>query len=218
MLFYLFNKVFNGYGSIIYIIIFTIYAISLLFLPNILSMFPLPYGRLPLKLDTALLAVVFIGLAAWNREYVFRIIKKHKSVKSCICVVLVAAIASYANGWTNMNSLDFGRVRLLYYPIAIMGIISVCLVSSYVCSNSYPKLSNILSFYGKNSLIIFVFQSLYIRLYLLTFNKFFDLDMTLYGRNPFCHQLGSFLLVSFILSPITVLLFLELKKRGLKIF
>lgn len=216
MLFYQFNKFYSG--SVLSKISFTIYAFTLLFLPELLSKLPFPFGRLPLKLDTAFLAVVFIGLAAWNKYYLFKIIDKYNGCKTCICVTLIAAAACYVNGWANMNSLDFGRVRILYYLIALMGIFSVCLVSSFICANKYENLSNILSFYGKNSLIIFVFQSLYIRLYLLIFNHFLGLDMTLYGSNPFCHQIGSFIVVTFIMSPIMVLFFQSLKKRGLKIF
>lgn len=216
ILFYLFNVMYKG--TLMDNIIFLIYAFSLLLLPEVLSMLPLPYGRLPLKLDTAFLAVVFIGLAAWNKDFIFNVVSKNNGFKTCLCVSLFAAIACFANGWANMNSLDFGRIRVLYYPIALIGILSVCLVSSFISSKKYVKLKKILSFYGKNTLVIFVFQSLYIRLYLLTFNHFFNLDMTLYGNNPFYHQVGSFLWVAFIMSPLTVLMFQSLKKKGIKIF
>lgn len=216
MIFYLFNKMYNG--SIMSKIIFVVYAFTLLFFQEILSLFPLPYGRLPLKLDSALLAVVFIGLAVWNRDYIFVVVRKYNGFKKCLFVTLIAAIVCFANGWANMNSLDFGRIRLLYYPIALIGILSVCLVSSFISFNKYVKIRKILSFYGKNSMVIFVFQSLYIRLYILTFNHLFNLNMTLYGNNPFYHQIGSFLFVAFVMSPLTVLLFQSLKKKGIKIF
>jgi hypothetical protein len=117
-----------------------------------------------------------------------------------------------------MNSMDFGRLPLLYYPIALFTIFSVFLLSKHIeLWKKENLIKKTLIFFGDNSLLIFVFQSLYLRLYLFVFNKFQGLDMELYMDNPFYHQLGSFVLITFILSPLTIKTILFLRNKGLNI-
>ena len=198
-------------------VLFLIYSLSLLLLPNFLDIIPLPYGRLPFKIDTALIATVFIGVASWNKNSISSLIENHSGAKYCIGVLLLCIIASVCNGSANMNSLELGRFRILYYPVAFIGIYAVAIISSYISKSKLLLIKNFFKFYGINSLLIFGFQSLYIRLYLLFFNSVYDLDMKLYAANPYIHQLASFFVVTFILSPVTVLFFQFLKNKGFKI-
>lgn len=215
MFFYWLNK-WCQEGGHRHIYMFIGYAVIMLFIKQIVELLSLPTSRLPFKMDTALLAMVFIAVAFWWRNYIFELVVKPPK-KRIVSVTIVAMIATAANGWANMNSLDFGRVRLLYFPVAFSGIMSVCLVSYYICKIKMKPIKHLLMFYGRNSMIIFGFQSLYIRLYLLFFNEFAGADMELYANNPWFHQIGSFLVVSFILSPLTVLFFSCLRKKGLNI-
>lgn len=177
----------------------------------------MPDKRLPFKLDTALIALVFFCIGTWYKNKIRNFIEKERSwTLLFICIPFIYIIA-YINGWTNINSYEFGNFFLLFYPIAFLGI-SITLSLSYKISCSQLKsIKTCLIFYGKNSLIIFGFQSLYIRLYLLLFNKITTPEMLLYANNPWYHQVGSFIIVTFILSPITIFFFNFLRKRGLNI-
>ena len=127
-----------------------------------------------------------------------------------------ALYAACRNGWTNVNSLDFGRYKSLYFPIAYLGIFAVCawagLISRCHC---LVVLKEFMAYYGKNSLLIFGFQSLFLRLYLLVANRTFGLDMHLYVANPLIHQIASFTLITFVTSPIIVFGWMKMKQRYL---
>lgn len=202
--YYWMNKRFKG--SRMQLILFVGYALLLLKMKDLLALTELPQDRLPLKMDTALLATVFIAVASWSRQLLFGLITRLSKIVYVALLAIATAGMSYGNGWANMNSLDFGRVPFLYYFIAFCGILFVCVLSSYLCSLPLTRVKELFAFYGKNSLIIFALQSLYIRLYLYVNNSIFDLNMVLYGKNPVLHQIGSFVMVAFIASPLTVLL------------
>lgn len=214
--FALINKCHQKYQFISEVFVLCL-AVFMLFSKSFLAALPLPDGRLPLKMDTAVLATVFIAIAYWKKDYLYIFIDKYDRSLFIIPFVLIAMLACFGNGWANMNSLDFGEYRIAYYPVAFMGILSVCLVGSYICKRDFKWVKSILSFYGRNTLIIFCFQSLYIRLYLLFFNHLCGLNMELYGSNPLEHQIGSFVIVSFVLSPLTVLLFKWMESHNLKL-
>ena len=89
----------------------------------------------------------------------------------------------------------------------VVSCISVRITSTPICK----RLKSILLFYGRNSLVIFGFQSLFIRLYLYIFNHLQGLDMQLYQNYVFYHQIGAFFTVTFIVSPLIVMLYAQIK-------
>lgn len=192
-------------------------AIGLLWIKELLDYTNLPFHRLPFKIDSALIALVFFYIAYLLKNKILPVMSGKISILFIVPLVAISAVLCVYNGWSNINSLVFGRIRWLYYPIAFMGIASVCLVSNCIAKQNWKPLVSFFSFYGKNSLLIFGFQSLFIRLYLLAFNSFEGLDMHLYGNNPIIHQIGSFIVVSFVLSPIVVFFFQYLRKRNIRI-
>lgn len=182
----------------------------------------IPDGRLPFKIDTALVCLIFFSIGVNYKQELTNLVVNNKANKwSNLLIILITSIAlcilvCYYNGWSNVNAMEYGKIRALFYPIAFYCIIAVLLISNKVSkNNSFFK--RVLLFYGKNSLIIFVFQSLLIRLYLLFFNNIQGLDMHLYADNPGYHQIGSFVLVSFVLSPLVVKLFVFLRNKGIKL-
>lgn len=213
--YFIMNKIFKHDTKSVFI--FILFAVSLLLLKPLMSALCIPTGRLPFKIDSALVATVFIAPASWYRSQIFDCVKKFANIKWLTLFCLLTAITTYGNGWANMNSLDFGRFGLLYYPIAFIGIFFVCMAAEFICKKDNHLIKQILLFYGKNSLIIFGFQSLYIRLYLLFFNKLCGLEMVLYGPNPWMHQIGSFLIVTFVMSPLTVYTIQYLRRKGVKL-
>ena len=176
-------------------------------------------NRLPLKLDSAMIAVIFMYIGFRYKDNILTLVSK-TSVWKLIVAFVVFVIGYTINRWSNINSLDFGNVRLLYFPIAFLGIycvMSFCyLVSTYKTKFS-EYIRKMLSFYGVNSLIIFGFQSLFIRLYILFFNENFGYSMALYDNNPMIHQIGSFIIVTFIISPLIVYGFAYLRKHNIRI-
>lgn len=201
LLFYFTNRIkMTKYSVIVGVVI----AIGLLWIKELLNMSNLPLHRLPFKIDSALIALVFFTIA-YNLQDRF-LIAAEREIKPIMitAIVFVSAMLCALNGWSNINSLDFGNIRLLYYPIAFLGIVSVVLVSKYISKMNCEPLIKLFSFYGKHSLLIFGFQSLLIRLYLLCFSSIEGVSMPLYGANPMIHQVGSFVLVSFVLSPMVV--------------
>ena len=192
-------------------------SIAVLWLKEILAYVPIPDHRLPFKSDTALVALVFYAFGYYARD----IINRSASVLNIrfICILFILwAVGTIINGWTNLNSYDFGRIKLLFYPIAFLGIaVCVGVAHQIVGIGRLHIVKDLLSYYGRNSLLIFGFQSLFIRLYILTFNHLLGLDLKLFANNPFIHQIGSFMIVTFILCPITVFFFNKLRQYNIRI-
>ena len=194
-----------------------IIAIGLLWIKVLLDRTNLPFHRMPFKIDSALIALVFFFVAYLYKDKILKFMKGKANLLLVFLIVVTSAVLCVYNGWSNINSLDFGRIRLLYYPIAFMGIASVCLTSQLITKPNLKTLKSFIAFYGKNSLLIFGFQSLFIRLYYLFFNNLQGLNLKLYANNPKMHQIGVFVVVCFILSPITVRFFEFMRKRNIKI-
>ena len=214
LIFFFVNKIKR---TILFVIVSIVFAVGLLWIKELLDMTNLPFHRLPFKIDSALVALVFFCVAYLLKGKIFSLMTRKISLLIIMPIILLAAVLCVLNGWSNINSLDFGRIRLLYYPVAFLGITSVCLVSLYITRLNWKPLSSFLEFYGKNSLLIFGFQSLFIRLHLLLFNKSQELEMELYANNPIFHQISSFVVVTFVISPLISFLFGYWRKRGIKI-
>lgn len=198
-------------------LLFLLLFIALLWSKELLELTILPFHRFPFKIDSALVALFFFLVAYWYKDVIFKLCTAKINTIIVALVFAISGVLCVFNGWSNINSLDFGRIRLLYYPIALSGIGSVCLITQFLGGAFLVKIKRMLVFYGKNSLIIFGFQSLFIRLYLLLFNKIQGLEMELYANNPIYHQIGSFVVVSFIVSPLIVILFNQLRNKGIRI-
>ena len=216
ILFYPFDKIIQGNPKK-YLVILTILCIAILWLKEILAFIPIPDHRLPFKSDTALVALVFYSSGYYAQSLVKQFVPCLSMRIICI-LFLIWAVGSICNGWTNLNSYDFGKIKPLFYPIAYFGI-AVCVGIAYqvVKVNKLHLIKKLLSYYGRNSLLIFGFQSLFIRLYLLAFNHLQDLHMELYANNPVVHQIGSFLIVTFVLCPIMVYVFDKLRQYNIRI-
>lgn len=206
LLFYPLSKCVDRIKTTLVWIPLLIFYIFLLYNKDIICSLPLPDNRLPFKIDTAVIALSFFYVGFYFKEKIFELIKNVKGYFFFVFFV-VWFLGANKNGWTNLNSFDFGTYPILFYPIAFCGIMSLCIASFKIDSFGNSRLKSVLSFYGKNSLLIFGLQSLFIRLYILIFNEYFGESMQLYGDNPMIHQLCSFLIVAFVISPLIVLCF-----------
>ena len=204
------------------LIIIIILAVSVLFFKNPITWISnkylhLPDNRLPFKIDTAVVAVVFFIVGLWYQGFIKKIASKTISWIVLFTLATLVYAAGKLNGWTNLNSLDFGNNPLLFYPIAFSGIWAVIFCSNKIISvRNLINIADTLKFYGKNSLVIFGFQSLFIRLYLLIFNHLQGTDMQLYQNYNLYHQVGAFVVVTFVISPLMVKTLKRLTDLGLK--
>lgn len=191
-------------------------GIGLLYSKEFLLHIPIPFHRLPFKMDTAFIAVVFFMLAYKGKDVILSIQQLIPiKLKIWLCLVFFIGWVCFAkeNGWTNLNSLDFGKNKSLFYPTALLGIswtiLAAMLLSTFSNGNIFKR---ILIFYGQNTLIIFGTQSVFIRLYIYCINYITGSNMKLYGDNPMIHQIGSFIVVTCICSPLIVIFIRELKR------
>ena len=214
LLFYPLSKCVDRIKTTFVWIPLTIFFVFLLYNKDIICSLPLPDNRLPFKIDSAVIALSFFYLGFYFREKIFELIKKIKGYFFFVFFVVWLFFAK-KNGWTNLNSFDFGAYPILFYPTAFCGIMAVCIASFKIASFEKCHVKSVLSFYGRNSLLIFGLQSLFIRLYILIFNEYFGESMQLYGDNPMIHQLSSFLIVTFVISPLFVLSFRKIKSLWL---
>ncbi len=173
----------------------------------------IPCDRLPFKIDSASVACVFFAVAAWNKDKIKEIFLRNYSWWMLIVSSIVFVVIAILNGWTNLNSLDFGRIRPLFYPIAFTGIVLVCFISKKIAELNNSQIKRWLTMYGECSLLIFGLQSIFIRLYLYTFNKIENLNMELYMDNQKIHQIGSFVVVAFVVSPLLILARNRIKRK-----
>ena len=217
------HKLFYNVGKRTTAIVLMVVGVSLLWIKEFLFIVSptlhLVENRLPFKLDSAMIAVIFMYAGFRYKQFVINLVSKTSEWKLIVAVALFFA-GFVVNRWSNINSLDFGNIRLLYYPIAFLGIYCV-MAFCYLLSQNGARYSlfirKILSFYGTNSLIIFGFQSLFIRLYILFFNENYGCSMVLYDNNPIIHQIGSFIVVTFMISPLIVYGFAYLRKHNIRI-
>lgn len=195
---------FGKYQGVFYTL-FIMFSICLLWQNKALTMInmyvPLWGGRLPFKLDTALLCLVFFAIGNWFKEDIKMWIPKVKWY-AVVFIIFIWMLLAWWDAGINYNALTFGRAKWLFYPIAFWGIIGTLGLSEIISKSPAKWLKNMLRFYGRNSLIIFGFQSLFIRLYLLMMNHVLGLNMFLYVNNPIEHQIGSFVIVAFVSSPL----------------
>lgn len=208
--FSLLYRYFQSRRIICALMIFVIAALSIL-LPDAMRVLHLPGGRLPLRADTAVVALVFIAMGFLCKDVVVRYLEC-LSRWLCVLALLVVALAgSILNGQSNMASIVFGQQPLMYFPIAFAGIAALLSLSRTI--EALPFLRDFLAWYGKHSLVIFGFQSILLRAYNLIVLKVTGENLVLYGDNPFKHQILSFILVAFVFSPLIVFSWLSLERK-----
>lgn len=230
-LFIVFNLYFILYKYIlskynIHWFVFVVVGLSLLFLKDFLYFISPHYicliqNRLPFKIDTALVATLFFIAGSYLKKsiYIDGLIERFNNVKVFI-LLIIFIVLSNMNGWANLNTYDFGRIKLAYYPIAFMGIFLVIILSRMLerCQKGlFYKIKCFLLLYGKESLVIFGFQGILIRLYLLVFNNVQNLEMVYCGGNPIEHQIGAFLFITLIGTPLTLFFIKFLRNNNISL-
>ena len=152
---FIINKLKKG-KIIIIILSLIIMALIGWLLPQYISV-PI-FLRLPFKIDVALTSVVFIAIGYYSKKYnIFdKIIKKKCSfIIMILCLLVNIIFGTILNGYVNICNFDYSNI-LFYYISAISGSIFVIILSSFL------ENSEILKYYGNNSLSMFAFHSYFL--------------------------------------------------------
>lgn len=175
----------------------------------------MPGDRLPFKIDSALVGLVFFSIGAWLPDVVRKIVKRDYSWAFLILMAAAALLAAWWDKPINIQHIMLGKESLSFYLVSLMGIAAVCMISHKIATSAPDKVRRLFAFYGRNSLLVFGFQSLFIRMYLLVVNDITGENYRLYQDNPMIHQIGSFVVVTFIVMPLVTCFFLFLRKKGI---
>ena len=120
----------------------------------------LPTARLPLRLDTALVAFAFY-LCGYYARHTVRDLPKMRTVYAVLLFVpcfAVTVFVSPVNGWVNMAALEFGNWAL-YYAFALIGITAVLLLGVFTSRSRF------LRFLGRHSMIVYLLHPYFKYLY-----------------------------------------------------
>ena len=109
--------------------------------------------RLPFSLNTACMAVLFLGFGYQLKENIFRIneIKRSKSLFFGLLSLAIMGVVAYFNGMADMDYVRFGN-PVLFLLGASLGIAATLFISKAIESNK------LLNFLGVNSLLIMGLQ------------------------------------------------------------
>lgn len=161
ILFFVFYKVIlsknNIYLSLVFLGLISIVAFYLPKLENKFDFF------LPFKLDCSLMALVFYSVGYLTKEYMSllwndkKVIIKLILVVTSICVIVV--FPYFILGNTYLSGGIYGSDLFVYLFTAICGSVLLMIVGMFFYK------STVLSFIGKNSLIIFILHSFCLVIY-----------------------------------------------------
>lgn len=162
----------------------------------------IPGGRLPLTIDTSMTALVFFALGVWVQKKQRFIFLKRKTLLVIMSFLVTFIVSVFLNSRVNIHACDYGNI-LWFYIAAFSGIIMVIALSQILSENELIFIRKILVFYGRNSLLMFGTQSIYIHLYLYAINKITGWEYKLYETLPFQYGIIAFVSVTFICLPLT---------------
>lgn len=141
---------------------------------KITSVIPfLPANRLPLDIDCACVALLFLWLGFFFKNRILNLISKieEKSiVLQCVLLIfalLLSVLMVFLNKRVNMHGLTYNN-WILFVIGAISGFIAVILLSIII--KHFKVIKNWLIWFGRNTLKIIGVQAIVIRVYLLIAN------------------------------------------------
>ena len=157
-------------------------------------------GRLPVNIDVALVALLFMALGYYGKNLIHkmadRIVERPKSV----CVIyafflfVISLGLSILNHRVNLHGLTFNN-PILYLIESIVGSMFIIAISCLVCKFEWIK--SWIIWLGKHSLVILGIQALAIRIYILLINEIEQKNYELYFL-PQRHAIISSVFVTFV--------------------
>lgn len=151
------------FTAVVYILI-SILAYNILKITVIKDVISIPFNtsRLPFKIDSALMALVFIKIGHTITKY--NVIEK-VGKKSILKTIIILLALFFINGVTGMYLNKYVNICDCIYKSYINYLIAAITGSLFIILLSYKINKNrLLVFFGKNTLIMFAVHSLFIEL------------------------------------------------------
>ena len=129
--------------------------------------------RMPLNMDCACVALLFLGAGYFFKKQIFDVIdsaEKHSPLPALAVFILTGALSVFfplVNKRVNLHGLSYNN-WILYILGALNGSVLVLSLSSLISRVSFLK--KIFTWFGRNSLIIMGVQAIVVRLFLLFIN------------------------------------------------
>ncbi|WP_075557275.1 acyltransferase family protein [Parabacteroides timonensis] len=129
----------------------------------------------PFAIDSALSAVVFIGVGYLFKSYMNKInISKNQILSWAIIILFISLITIFYNGQVNPRICTYGNIYLFFFN-AIIGTIGWYLFSAYLFKSKFEYYS-FLSYIGRNSIIYLGLNQLIILALYHIFNLMYNFD------------------------------------------
>lgn len=135
--------------------------------PFLAKIIPQLHGRLPFKLDSTLIAAMFLltGSFMKSNEIMPKITHiPYKSV-ALICGLVATLMSVIIRDWFNLSMAYYGRSLLVYFMIAVSLSLTVLILSWQLQLSSLVQIKKFLIFLGRNSLVAFGVHSFGIYMY-----------------------------------------------------
>lgn len=161
----------------IYILIWILFVLFAVYAPDIFSFIP-KYRRLPLKIDSAFMATVFMGVGHLLNRFYYKCKLDQKAmvryIVASIMLVLGIPIVYFVSckGNTYVNLCDVVYARPERYLIgSVFGSLMV------IGASILLEKSRALQYIGRNTLVIFLSHSVFITLVVSLVNRIFHLEL-----------------------------------------
>ena len=168
----------------------------------------LPCQRLPLDIDTACVALLFIWAGYKFKDKIFKSVNQleGKNLKQLRILLLGVGIIQILivinNGRVNLYGMTYNNC-ILYIMEAIVGFSFICVFS--VIISHFELIRNWLMWWGQNTIKILGVQAIAIRIYISMVHKFLGMDFQLYLLPPLYAAIDCVFSIAF--SGIVVMLF-----------
>ena len=149
----------------------------------------------PFCLDIAPMALAFYSIGYIFKEWLLNIEKKvtFKPLIMLICFILVLFIPYKSIGLVGMVNNSYGSDLFLFFICAICGTFFVLLLSTYL------KKSKFLLYMGRNTLFIFSFHGIIIRLYSIVLTAILHEEKVSQSNLDFIETIVGFVCVTLIM-------------------
>jgi len=161
----------------IYILIWILFVLFAVYIPDVFSFIPV-YGRFPLKIDSAFMATVFMGVGHLLKQLYDKCQLEKKSViryVTALLLIIVGIPVVYfvsCKGNTYVNLCDAVYARPERYLIgSVFGSLMV------IGASILLEKSRALQYIGRNTLVIFLSHSVFITLVVSLVNRIFHLEL-----------------------------------------
>ena len=167
----------------------------------------LPAKRLPLNIDVAMIALLFLAIGYYGKNKIITVVEyvkvsTSKNIIICAVFLLVSILLARLNGRVNLHGLLFNNI-ILYILEACVG--TCFAISLALILEKLNTIKRILLFGGRNSLKVLGIQALLIRIYISFINLLTNKEYKLYFLPPMHVLLSTLFVVGFSFLSIYII-------------